>query len=538
MVGCHQNKTMNTSNTQKQTRFWESATIYFLLTDRFNNGNPQNDVSFNRTKETGTLRGFEGGDLKGITQKINEGYFNNLGVNAIWFTPIVEQIHGATDEGQGLTYGYHGYWTKDWTTIDPNFGTAEDLRELVSVAHKNGIRILLDVVANHTGPVTDEDPVWPSEWVRTGPKCDFNDYSGTTACTLVENLPDIITETEEEVELPEMLVEKWKSEGRYNQEMDELEAFFKRTGYPRSPKAYLIKWITDYVREFGVDGFRVDTVKHANEDVWEMLYEQASYEFNQWKLSNPDKVVDGEDFYMVGEVYGYGISSGRDYSFGDRAVDYFHHGFKSLINFEFKYDSDKPYEEIFTKYQAILQDQLKGKSVLNYLTSHDDSSPYDLRREKGFRAATVLLLSPGAAQIYYGDESNRSLQIDGTEGDATLRSNMNWEEINTQDSTKEILLHWQKLGKFRQNHPSIGAGIHQMISMEPYVFSRVLESDKAVIGLDLPLGQKTLNVETVFEEGTVLIDAYSGEKTSVSQGKISIDSPFSLVLLEKAAQRD
>jgi len=95
--------------------FWEGANIYFLLTDKFNNGNPNNDVNFNRTNETGILRGFDGGDIIGITQKIEEGYFTNLGINAIWFTPVVEQIHGWVDEGTGVSYGYHGYWAKDWT---------------------------------------------------------------------------------------------------------------------------------------------------------------------------------------------------------------------------------------------------------------------------------------------------------------------------------------------------------------------------------------------------------------------------------------
>ena len=123
---------------------WEAATVYFLLTDRFNNGNPNNDINFERDEETGKLRGFLGGDIQGITQKINEGYFSDLGVNAIWFTPVVEQIHGATDEGTGNTYGYHGYWAKDWTALDPNFGTDKDLETLIKTAHENGIRILLD----------------------------------------------------------------------------------------------------------------------------------------------------------------------------------------------------------------------------------------------------------------------------------------------------------------------------------------------------------------------------------------------------------
>ena len=137
---------------------WEGANIYFLLTDRFNNGKPENDINFERKDSTAVLRGFEGGDIAGITKKIESGYFTDLGINAIWFTPIVEQIHGSTNEGTGNTYGYHGYWTKDWTAIDPNFGNKQDLQNLVKTAHSKGIRILLDVVLNHTGPVTDIDP--------------------------------------------------------------------------------------------------------------------------------------------------------------------------------------------------------------------------------------------------------------------------------------------------------------------------------------------------------------------------------------------
>ena len=181
--------------------YWEGANVYFLLTDRFYNGDPNKGVRLNRTDSTAVLRGFEGGDLKGVTQKIEEGYFSNLGINAIWFTPVVEQVHGATDEGTGNTYAYHGYWAKDWTTIDPNFGTKKDLESLVKKAHAKGIRVLLDVVLNHTGPVTDIDPVWPEDWVRTEPKCEFTTYENTTACTLVANLPDILTESDEPVEL-------------------------------------------------------------------------------------------------------------------------------------------------------------------------------------------------------------------------------------------------------------------------------------------------------------------------------------------------
>ncbi len=515
---------------------WEGANVYFLLTDRFNNGNPENDVNFDRTEETGVLRGFEGGDIQGIIQKIEAGYFTDLGVNAIWLTPIVEQIHGATNEGTGNTYGYLGYWTKDWTAMDPNFGTKKDLANLVKVAHSKGIRILLDVVLNHTGPVTDKDPVWPDDWVRTGPTCEFTTYENTTECTLVANLPDILTESNEPVELPDALLAKWKDEGRLSKELDELNLFFERTNYPRAPRYYIIKWLTDYINDYGVDGFRVDTVKHVNENAWEDLHKEATYAFEMWKKKHQDKILDENPFYMVGEVYNYGISGGRDYDFGDKKVDFFGYGFKSLINFELKTDANKDYETIFAKYSNILNTKLKGKSVLNYLSSHDDGNPFDKERKQPFKAANVLLLTPGASQIYYGDETSRPLTVEGAEGDANLRSLMNWKDLDSLPDIQIIHRHWQKLGQFRRNHPSIGAGKHKILSKSPYVFSRTyLEGeykDKVVIGLDLPKGKKSLSVKGFFGDGTKLFDTYSETEVMVTNGKVVLENDFDTALLE------
>ncbi|WP_420322875.1 alpha-amylase family glycosyl hydrolase [Flagellimonas sp.] len=515
---------------------WEAANVYFLLTDRFNKGNTESTIHFDRNEETAVLRGFEGGDLAGITQKIEEGYFTDLGINAIWFTPIVEQVHGATDEGTGNTYAYHGYWAKDWTAIDPNFGTRKDLEKLVKKAHSKGIRILLDVVLNHTGPVTDKDPVWPENWVRTGPKCEFTTYENTTACTLVENLPDILTESDEPVELPDALLAKWKEEGRLSQELDELQLFFERTGYPRAPRYYIIKWLTDYINDFGVDGFRVDTVKHVNENAWTDLYTEASHAFETWKKKNPKYVLDDNPFYMVGEVYNYGISGGREFDFGDKKVDFFDYGFKSLINFDLKTDAQKDYETIFKKYNKLLNTNLKGKSVLNYLTSHDDGNPFDKERKRPFYTANVLLLTPGASQVYYGDETARSLIIEGTEGDATLRSFMNWEELDSLPQTQKIHKHWQKLGQFRRNHPAIGAGRHKRLAKSPYVFSRTYMDgdfkDKVVVGLDLPKGKKSLWVKGFFGDGTKLYDTYSETEVIVNKGKVILENDHDIALLE------
>ena len=520
----------------KSPFFWNAANIYFLLTDRFNNGDTLNDISLNRTKETAVLRGFMGGDIQGITQKINDGYFTDLGINAIWFSPVVEQIHDNVDEGTGNTYGYHGYWAKDWTALDPNFGTKKELEILVKTAHENGIRILMDIVLNHTGPVTDLDPVWPKEWVRTGPICEYTNYETTTNCTLVRNLPDIITESDEAVELPDALLAKWKEEGRLSNELDELQVFFERTKYPRAPRFYIIKWLTDYVNDLGIDGFRVDTAKHTDEKTWKELYSEASYAFNTWKRKHPEEVLDDNPFFMVGEVYGYKISSGREYDFGDKKVDYYDNGFHSLINFELKDDANQDYETIFSKYNDLLFTELEGKSVVNYLTSHDDIDSFDKERKNPYHAANVLLLTPGASQIYYGDESARNLTIEGAQGDATLRSFMNWGELDSIPLNQKILGYWQKLGQFRNEHPAIGAGKHQRLSKSPYVFGRTYLNgefkDKVVVGLKLPKGKKYLWVKGFFGDGTKLHDAFSETEVTVENGKVFLENDLDIALLE------
>jgi alpha-amylase len=536
-ISCNSTKEVTYKQQSKTPFVWESANVYFLLIDRFKNGNPANDKIINRTKPTGKLRGFEGGDIRGVIQKLDEGYFTDLGINAIWMTPVVEQIHGSVDEGTGNTYGFHGYWTKDWTAIDPSYGTRADLKELVDKAHSKGIRIILDAVINHTGPVTELDPVFPSDWVRTSPKCTYNSYDTFINCTLVENLPDVLTESNKEVSLPPMLVEKWKKEGRYEQEVAELDAFFKKTGYPRAPRYYIMKWLADYIADFGIDGYRADTVKHTYEDVWKDFETVCQSTFEEYKKNNPAKVLDDNKFFTVGEVYGYNISGKKFYDFGDKKVDYFINGFSSLINFDFRNEAKMNYEDLFSKYNSILQNDLKDYSVMNYISSHDDGYPFDKQREKIFEAGTKLLLTPGISQVYYGDETSRPLDIAGTQGDATLRSFMNWEEFEFNKTTYKIHEHYKKLGQFRANHPAIGAGIHKQISSYPYVFSRTFVKnnykDEVVVGLDLPSGKKEINVGTTFANGTKVKDAYSGKTAIVENEKISIDTNYNIVLLEK-----
>lgn len=137
---------------------WDNANVYFALTDRFYNGDTSNDHSYGRSEgeanaadyknRTGT---FHGGDLKGMTEKIEEGYFDKLGTNAIWITAPYEQIHGALCASKFKHYSYHGYYVLDYTNVDANMGTEKELETFIDTAHEHGIRVIFDIVMNHAG---------------------------------------------------------------------------------------------------------------------------------------------------------------------------------------------------------------------------------------------------------------------------------------------------------------------------------------------------------------------------------------------------
>lgn len=547
---------------------WDNATVYFVMTDRFANGDPSNDQAYGRGLDgegqpyTFDANGhFHGGDFQGLTQKIKEGYFTQLGVNALWITAPYEQVHGwvggATDV---QAYAYHGYWPLDFTEMDANLGTWADFQTFVDTAHANGLRVVMDVVLNHVGyatlhdldafgiptikdeswkswrPGPDESWLsyhdrffdyadstdwahwWGSDWVRAGlpayTACGSDDY---TQC--LASLPDVRTETIEEVALPPVLLAKW-DEKKLVQEQAELDAFFARTGLPRSPRNYIIKWLTDWVAEFGIDGFRIDTAKHVELEAWQALKTEATQALSRWKARNPDKALDDTDFWMTGEVWGHGVER----------TAYFDHGFDSVINFAFQ-DAAGDYaalDSIYAHYdQAINPDP--SFNVLSYLSSHD-THLFD--RNRLMEGGTSLLLLPGSVQIFYGDESARPPLPPSGVPDANTRSFMNWDSPNA-----EVLAHWQMLGQFRNRHPALAAGEHVFIADAPYTFGRTLDygnlTDRVVIVLGAT-GSTNVNVASVFPDNAIVRDAYTGNIGFVSYGLVTLDAhPNGVMLLEE-----
>lgn len=485
---------------------WHNATVYFVLTDRFQNGDPTNDNSYGRHKdgmqEIGT---FHGGDLRGLVSKLD--YLQQLGVNALWISAPFEQIHGwvgGGTKGDFPHYAYHGYYTQDWTTLDANMGTGDDLRALVDGAHQRGIRILFDVVMNHTGYATladmqeyqfgalylsgdelkktlgerwtDWKPAagqswhsfndyinfgdkaawekwWGKNWIRT----DIGDYDAPGFDDLTMSLaflPDLKTESTTPSGLPVFYQHKPDTHAK------------AIAGY--TPRDYLTHWLSQWVRDYGIDGFRVDTAKHVELPAWQQLKTQASAALVEWKRANPDKALDNSPFWMTGEAWGHGVMQS----------DYYRHGFDAMINFDYQEQAAKAVDCLANMDLTWQQmaDKLQDFNVLSYLSSHDTR----LFREGGDKAAELLLLAPGAVQIFYGDESARPFGPTGSDPLQGTRSEMNWQDVN--GNAADTVAHWQRISQFRARHSAIGAGKQTTLSLKQgYGFVREQGDDKVMV---------------------------------------------------------
>ncbi|AWN22350.1 alpha-amylase [Deinococcus irradiatisoli] len=240
-------------------RPWQDEVIYFALTDRFSNGDASNDNGAGRpgdaADKTNPL-GWHGGDFKGLSAKINQGYFKALGVSAIWVSPVVVQVP-AIPVGDGPNKGklfapFHGYWAQDFKAIDPHFGSLDDFKALIATAHKHNIKIIQDIVLNHAGYGANLVTQHP-EWFHTQAECDASGNQRTD-CPLA-GLPD------------------------FKQELPAVTAF-----------------LNDFARywrsETAIDGFRIDTMQHVPDSYWQQFFAAGG-------------AGDASKFWSVGEVFNF-----------------------------------------------------------------------------------------------------------------------------------------------------------------------------------------------------------------------------------------
>ena len=493
-----------------------------------------------------TIGTFHGGDIKGLTEKLD--YVEDLGINAIWITAAYEQAHGwcgGGDDGDFAHYGYHGYYPLDYTMIDKNMGTVEEFRNFVTECHKRGIRVVMDVVMNHTGYLSLQDcqdysidifsssytggkstdmgfkigsdganyhahhskidydghndgwaKWWGSSWLRAG----VPGYTAGGSDELTQNLndlPDVKTENTTAQTVAPILQTKWAKEtSGYSDWIIPAASSLRSTSASYAPAVWIEKWLAAWVEEFGIDGFRCDTAKHIDYYRWAELKSLCKTALKTWRASSrADEYAKDwdEEFWMTGEAFGHTYSN-NSYS------DLYNNGFDTLIDFTVAGSSGMG---TYTPSMPDWSSRTENKKNLLYISSHDTG----LGRWSDQKAlGTQFILTPGPIQIYYGDETSRSFGDTGSDENQGTRSDFNWSA-----STGDCAIHWGKVGTFRKFNPAVGAG---SISGS----TRTYGDNKVVISTS------STTVSVPYDNGTTVYNWYDGTSATVSGGSVTFSS--------------
>lgn len=524
---------------------WSNATVYFVITDRFCNADTTNDVNYGRIVDYGSERlnaaTFHGGDFKGLLKKAGENYFRDLGVDVVWMTDVYEQIHGWMSGSGSVNdfphYGYHGYYPLDYTQIDKNYGTVEEFRELVDTLHSQGIRVMLGANLNDPGYPTLLDAVqlgfadtglteeeaarhhrdwsfddffanrlywrgwYGRDWVRMP---DENwDESNPLEATLF-GMPDFKDESDKPVDIPDFLLRKWENEGRKNDAWVNPSALKLRNNRKWSPMQYVIAWIASWVKEFGIDGFRCDIVENVHLNRWKELNEACNEALAKWRAAHPESPASKwtDKFYMTGDFDNASI---------DYKPDYAAAGFSSMVNFFFPKHGDL--DNIVYTWQAYA-DSMAVHDNWHPFSYLNNSYHRDADMENMIDCATTFLLTPGVAQVFYGDETGRKLNDAqfNVDSDQAFRSDMDWNDID-----EAQLEHYRKLGKMRRANPVIGRGRQRTIDTHTCV--RYDDNDTILIKLR-PEAGKPIKVSGIFQECEEVTELYTGQTAKVENGKL------------------
>jgi glycosidase len=249
----------------KLTREDKQAMImYFLMVDRFRNGDQKNDAPL-KDKDVDKKLNFQGGDLSGIIQTIDNGYFKELGINTLWISPITQNPKDAWNEYPAphrKFSGYHGYWPLTLTTIDTRFGTPEELKMLVKEAHGSNMNVILDYVSNHVHQeckIYKDHPDWATPLILPNKKKNIRLWDEQRLTTWFDEFLPTLDLTKPEI-----------------CDMMSDSALF---------------WIKTYE----LDGFRHDATKHIPEIYWRTLTK---------KLKNQVIIPDNRSIYQIGETFG------------------------------------------------------------------------------------------------------------------------------------------------------------------------------------------------------------------------------------------
>lgn len=474
---------------------WDEEIIYFMLTDRFYDGNESNNNPYDLDyKGADNQRGtYQGGDFKGISERID--YLSDLGVTTVWISPIVANIAYDVSAGSsdGAFYGYHGYWAQDFKRLNPHFGTLEEFHELIDTAADHDIKIMVDVVLNHAG------------------------YGMHPDDSKLDNPPEGYPTEEERAVFQDML----RLDPGLDSQTQSLSGLPDFTTEDREVAKQLIDWQTAWLemsktpKGNSIASFRVDTVVHVDNTTWQQFR-------NELTLIDPS-------FQLIGEAWGASATSPEGYlnsGMMDSVLDFeFKNYARDFINGNMKGVNSR----LIRRNEALSS----AATVGQFLSSHDETGfLYILNgdTDKYKLAATLQLTVKGQPVIYYGEELGQSGANNWPIYDN--RYDFDW-EIATEDN--EILNHYKKLISFRKEFSEILArGSREVIaeSVEDQwsIVARSYNSDQVYIVFNLSDESHKVTLPISGDSSAVIVDHYNDQKYSVSDESmdnltIQIDIP-------------
>lgn len=472
---------------------WDEAVIYFAVTDRFFDGDAENNNAYgvgdyNIGEKGGSS--YHGGDFAGLNQKLD--YLKDLGVNTIWITPIVENIteDQHDNETDTATYGYHGYWASDFTKLNKHLGTEQQFKALLDAAHSKGMKIMVDVVLNHAGYgredyfnsiLTDADGNSIS-MIRDS----SNTISGDDKYDSLSDLPDFVTEN-------------------------------------KAVTDQLVAWQTGWMSKYSIDYYRVDTVKHVETTTW------AAFKNSLTKV-NPD-------FKMIGEYSGAGYANNAG-ELGTGTMD-------ALLDFDF---NDFAQNFVTGNISSVENSLQKRNSAINntsvmgsFLSSHDeDTLQYKLVNESKISedeaynlmkvAATLQITAKGQPVLYYGEEIGQGGANNWPY--QTNRRDFDWTELEKQKAdSNSIYNHYKTMLAIRNTYTDVFArGNRSTVAAsdaEGYeVISRSYGNSTLYVGMNVKEAEKEVVIPVAESAGTVLKNLYDGKTYTVSADQnVSVTIP-------------
>ena len=469
-----------------------ASRLYFLMIDRFKDAEAENNHPLD-TGEVLPLANYMGGDIAGVTQKLKEGYFDSLGINTIWLSPITQNPEGAYGfwkDPKTKFSGYHGYWPVSSSKVDYRYGTSQELKDLIEEAHKRNINVILDYVANH---VHEEHPLYKQhqEWAT-------------------------------ELYLPDgsLNTERW-DDHRLTTWFDT----FLPTLNLENPEVY--EPMTDsalfWIKEYNLDGFRHDATKHIPEIFWRTL---------TYKLKKDVMFPKNITLYQVGETYGSReliasyVGSGQmdgqfDFNVYDDAVATFARpdvGFQRLNN---SLEESFHYYGVHNMMSYISGNQDRARFIsyaAGDISFEEDSKIAGWKRKVGERKPSdetaydklIQLIAfnatiPGIPVLYYGDE------IGMTGGnDPDNRRMMRFQDLS--EGEKMVKEKTAALMKFRKSSMALMYGDFIPLRVENKVYAYLRsyfgqdvvvvfnkEPEEVTLKLDLPQRDRKGQFKALFE---------------------------------------